>query len=119
MPLPRGNDKVAGVTFKATITAGVTLRLAVPVKDPEVALIVVIPTAVATAVPVEFTEATAMDELHVAVCVRSCVVPSEKAPLAVNCSVSPRGKETWLGLTVTLINLGDPTVIVVLPVIPW
>jgi hypothetical protein len=53
--------------FKAMTAGGVTVRLADPVRDPEVALIVVVPTALATAAPAGPTLAIAdPDELHVA-----------------------------------------------------
>jgi hypothetical protein len=76
LPLPRGKDKVAGTIFKPITTAGVTVRLAVPVTVPEVALIVAVPTPLATVAPAGLTPAVDADELHVAVCVRSCVLPS-------------------------------------------
>jgi hypothetical protein len=60
-------DKVAGTMFKAMIAGGVTVRLADPVMDPEVALIVAVPTALATTAPLGLTLAMAgPDELHVA-----------------------------------------------------
>jgi hypothetical protein len=60
-------DNVAGVMFRAVTAAGVTVRLAVPVTDPAVALIVAVPTALATASAAGLTLAIAdPDELHVA-----------------------------------------------------
>jgi hypothetical protein len=59
-------DNVAGVMFKAITAAGVTVRLADPVTDPEVALIMAVPTALAIAAPVGLTLAIAdPDEIHV------------------------------------------------------
>jgi hypothetical protein len=59
-------DNVVGVMFKAITAAGVTVRLAEPVTDPEVALIVAVPTALAIAAPVGLTLAIAdPDEIHV------------------------------------------------------
>ena len=79
-------DNVAGTTFKPITTGGVTVRLAVPVKDPAVALIVAVPTARATAAPVALTLAIAgPDEVHVAEFVRFCVLPSLYVAVAVNC----------------------------------
>jgi hypothetical protein len=53
--------------FRAVTAAGVTVRLAVPVTDPAVALIVAVPTALATASAAGLTLAIAdPDELHVA-----------------------------------------------------
>ena len=75
--LPRGMNNVAGTTFSATTAAGVTAKFAVPVTDPEAALIVVVPTPLATAAPAGLTLAIAgPNELHVADCVRFCVLPS-------------------------------------------
>jgi hypothetical protein len=75
--LPKGKDNVAGTTLSDSATAGVTVRLAFPVTDPEVALIVAVPIALASAEPVALTLAAAgADEFHVAVCVRFCVLPS-------------------------------------------
>src|ERR1700687_3753793 len=93
-------DNVAGTTFKPITTGGVTVRLAVPVKDPAVALIVAVPTARATAAPVALTLAIAgPDEVHVAVFVRFCVLPSLYVPVAVNCCVSPAAIEALAGVT--------------------
>src|ERR1039458_4791067 len=117
--LPRGRDNVAGTTFTATATGGVTVRLAFPVIDPEVALIVAAPTTLARAEPAALTLAVAgPDEIHVADCVRFCVLPSVNVPVAVSCSVSPTGKETWFGVTAILTSVGCPTVIDALPVSP-
>ena len=110
--VPKGIDNVAGATFTETAVAGITVRLAVPVTVPEVALIVAVPSTLATAAPATLTLAFAgADEIQVAVCVRFCVLPSVNVPVAVNCSVSPIGKETWFGVTATLTRTGGPTVI--------
>lgn len=86
--LPRGRDNAAGATFTETATAGATVSVASPVTDPEVALMVTVPAALATAEPVTLTLAVAgPDEIQVADCVRFCVVPSVYVPVAVNCSV--------------------------------
>jgi len=112
-------DNVAGTTFTETAAAGVTVRLAVPVTVPEVALIVAVPIILATAAPATLMLAVAgADEIQVAVCVRFCVLPSVNVPVAVNCSVSPIGRETWFGVTATLTNVAGPTVIDALPVSP-
>jgi hypothetical protein len=53
--------------FKAITTGGATVRLADPVTDPEVAVIVAVPTPLASAAPMVLTLAIAnWDELHVA-----------------------------------------------------
>jgi hypothetical protein len=109
-------DNFAGTMFKATTTGGVTVRLAVPVKDPEVALIVAVPTALARAAPAELTLTIAgADELHVAVLVRFCVLPSLYVPAAVNCCVSPAAIEGLAGVTLTEARTGEVTVSIAAP----
>jgi hypothetical protein len=121
--LPSGSAKVAGATFTESATAGVTVRLAVPVIDPEVALevalIVVVPIALARAEPAALTVAVAGgDEIHVTDCVKFCVLPSVNVPVAVSCSVSPIGKDDGVGVTAILTSAGGPTVTDVLPDTP-
>src|ERR1039458_9637300 len=109
-------DNVAGTMFKAITAGGVTVRFADPVRDPEVALIVAVPTALATAAPVGLTLAIAdPDELHVAVFVRFCVLPSLYVPVAMNCCVSPAAIEALAGVTVTEARTGEVTVSVAVP----
>lgn len=66
-----------GVTLMLCSTAGVTVMVVLLVMLPTVAVSVLVPVPVAVARPA-FTVATAVDcELHTAVVVRFCVVPSE------------------------------------------
>ena len=58
------------------------------------------------------------DELHVAVLVRFCVVPSLKVPVAVNCWVPPFGTDGFAGVTATDTSVAAVPVSVVLPVMP-
>jgi hypothetical protein len=117
--LPSGSVSVAGATFTESATAGVTVRLTVPVIDAEVALIVVVPIALARAEPAALTVAAAgVDEIHVTDCVRFCVLPSVYVPVAVSGSVSPMGKDDGLGVTAILTRAGGPTVTDVLPDTP-
>lgn len=75
--VPSAMDAFAGVTAMDTMVAGVTVRLLDPLIEPELALMVAVPTAVAVTSPVADTVAVVVDEeLHVAVLVRSCVLPS-------------------------------------------
>jgi hypothetical protein len=109
-------DTVAGAMFKATTTGGVTVTLAVPVKDPAVALIVAVPTVLPRAAPAELTLAIAdADELHAAVLVRFCVLPSLYVPMAVNCCVSPASIEALAGVTLTEARTGEVTVSIAAP----
>src|SRR5271167_824067 len=74
LPLPNGRANVDGIMFTETGTAETTVRLAVPVTVPEVALIVAAPRTLATAAPPTLTGAVAgADEIQVADCVRFCV----------------------------------------------
>ncbi len=73
--------------------------------------IVVDPIATAVAKPVVETEAKAgAEEFHVAVFVRSCVLPSLKLPVAVICWVAPTGIEAFEGVIVMDTNVGCVTV---------
>jgi hypothetical protein len=75
--MPGDKVGVAGVTATDTRTAGVTWRVAVPVTPLSVALIVVLPTLLPVAVPVESIVATAvLEEAHVAVLEMSFELPS-------------------------------------------
>jgi hypothetical protein len=81
-----------------TKTAGVTVKVAVPLTLPETALMLDVPALRAEANPCEpeaslMVATLAAEELQYAVCVRSCVVPSVKVPVAVNCCVVPAATE--------------------------
>src|SRR5262245_15474196 len=74
------------------MASGVTCTVSVvlPLTDPEVAEIVVVPPATPVASPDALTVATdGVDEAQVTCAVRSCVVPSEYVPVAVSCCVAP------------------------------
>src|ERR1700741_4556505 len=65
---PMGTDGLGGVTAIATRAAEVTVRVAVPKIDPEVAVMVEVPVPLVVARPLEVMAATdAWDEVHVAV----------------------------------------------------
>jgi len=104
-------DTVAGTMFTETTTAGVTVKPAEPFRDPEDAVMVAEPSALATTDPDEPTLAmVAEEELHVTSWVKFCVLPSEKFPVAVSCWASPTGEDDWEGLTVIPTNTAFPTV---------
>ena len=74
---PSGTDGIAGVTAIETRAACVTLQFVDPTIEPEVALIVVEPTALLLACPDAPIVATVvLDELHSTEADRSCVLPS-------------------------------------------
>ena len=111
----------AGVTVIETRVAPVTVRDAVPVTEPDAAVIVVVPVPKLLANPLASTEATAPDEDDQLTDDNNCVLPSSKFPTALNCSVVPNAIEELAELTEieircagttvrTLLSLKDPTV---------
>ena len=77
-----------------------TVRVVCAETPPEVAVMVVVPAVRAVANPLLSTVATAvLEELQVTEMVTSWVVPSEKVPVAVNCSVVPPGTLGLAGVT--------------------
>ena len=86
-----------------------TVKLAVPFTVEEVAVMVVLPAAMAVASPVASMEATkTFAELPFTDEVTSFVVPSENCPMAVKRCFAPAVTDTTEGLTVTAVN--DATV---------
>ena len=78
------------------VTCVTAVNVAVPLKFPEVAVIVVAPAVKIVAKPAALMFATAMlEELQVAVVVRFCVLPSENLAVAVNCCVLPTATEAF------------------------
>src|SRR5258708_24244686 len=79
---------------------------------PEVAVRVTGPPAFApVATPVALIVAMVVsDEVHVAVLVRFCVVPSEKCPVALNGSVFPAATDALTGATVIDVSAAALTV---------
>ena len=122
--VPTAMLEFAGVTAMDTNVALLTLSEAVPVTEPESALIVVDPVPTAVARPEALTAAApGADEVHVNEG-KSCVLPSSKVPTAVNCWVVPRAIETAFGSTSidircaattvrVVVSLTDPTVAVI------
>src|SRR6266478_2112692 len=97
--VPTAILEFAGITAIETSVAALTVREALPVTPPELAVIVVLPVPTAVAKPEELTEATlAADEDHVTE-VNNCVLPSSKVPTALNCCVVPTAIEGVAGLT--------------------
>jgi hypothetical protein len=83
-----------GVIARDTSVAGVTASVALADMLPDVAVIVVEPTATGVVSPFEpavllMAATDVADELQVTVVVRFCVDPSEYVPVAVNCWVVP------------------------------
>jgi hypothetical protein len=90
---------LAGVTVTDTSVAEFTVRPVEPDTPPDVAVIIAEPAATDVDSPLEpavlLMVATPVEQLQVTVLVRSCVVLSEKVPVAVNCWFVPL---TMLGL---------------------
>jgi hypothetical protein len=82
----------------------------VPLTDPDVAVIVVVPPLTPAASPLELMLATELaDELHVTD-VNSCVLPSSKLPTALNCCCVPTAIEGVAGLTEIEVKFAATTV---------
>jgi hypothetical protein len=101
---PTAIEELTGETaidVRVGVMIAVTVRDAVPLTLPDVAMIVVLPALTAVASPEEFTVATfTAEELQVADAVRSWVLLSLKVPSALNCSVPATATEVVAGVTV-------------------
>ncbi len=120
---------LVGVTASETSVAAVTVKVVDPDMLPETAVMVVEPAANEVANPDAFNVAAAvLEELHVAVAVKSCVVLSENVPVARNCWLVPFAMlglvgeiaidTSVAGVTVRVVDpvtLPDDAVIIVLP----
>ena len=106
----------AGVTAMDTNVAVVTVKVVDPVTLPLVALMVVLPTFKADARPVVLIVAVAMlEDAHVTLLVRFCVLLSLYVPVAVNCWVSPAAMVGLAGVTAMDSSVAVLTVSVVEP----
>jgi hypothetical protein len=80
--------------------AGTTVRVAESVKEPAVAVIVVVPAATVVAKPLLLTAATEVDdEVHVTPAAKSCEEPSVYTAVAVNCWLIPMPRVSPSGVT--------------------
>ena len=97
-------------------TSASTVKLAEPTTVPEVALMLVVPAAMAVVRPALFTVAIVVfEELHMAELLRFCALPSLKVPIAVNCWVEPGTMEAVAGDTLMETRMAAVTVSVVEP----
>ncbi len=111
-------EGLAGVTAIDTNVGAFTVRVVVPLIEPEVAVIVVLPCASLVANPAALIVATlVVPELHVTVSVRFSVELLLYFPVAVNCSVAPAVIEGLAGVTAMDSRVGAVTVSVVEPLI--
>lgn len=114
---PSGPRQIAlgpedGASGNSTIGVLVlTASMADPLTDPELAEIVVCPTAALLARPLPVMVATVgFDETHVATLVTSCTVPSVNVPPAANCCASPNRIVGLGGVTVMEVSAAGVTV---------
>ncbi len=109
-------NSVAGVMFKPTTAAGITVKFALPVTDPTFALMLVVPIAQPVAIPPAAIIATyGSDELHVTDEVRAFLLLSLYVPMAAKGNDSPAGIVPFAGVTAMETSAGGPTVTVVEP----
>jgi len=98
--------------------AAFTVRVAFPEALPEAAVMVAEPAPTDVASPALLIVAIDIsEELHVTCVVRSCLLLSEKIPVAVNCCLVPRAMLGFVGVTSmeTNVTVAAFTVRVVLP----
>jgi hypothetical protein len=105
-----GIVEFAGATVSDTRLAPVTVKVAVPLTDPEAAVIVVVPVCRPAASPVESTVATVVDDDDQVAGDSACVLPSSKLPIAVNCTFVPTAIDGVAELTEIEIRCAATTV---------
>jgi len=115
--LPNEIEGFAGVTAIEDNTGDVTVSVVAPLIEFKLAVIVVLlPTNTPVANPTELMVATLVaEELHEAVLVRSCVLPSLYVPMASNCTDKPAATVPFAGVTAMDTSAAGPTVSVVEP----
>ena len=114
---PLATVGLAGVTAIEASTGGATVSVVLPLTVPELAVMVVVPTATAVArPPAAMVAAAGVDDVQVTEAVMSCVELSAYVAVAVNCCVRPAGTLGVAG--VTAIETSAGTVSVVLPLTP-
>ena len=119
--VPNATEGFAGVTAIDCRIAAVTLIVVLPLIVPAVATIWVEPVPVLDTNPAVFARllivATVVAfELHCTVLVTSCVLPSVKVPVAVNCWVTPNGMLATAGVIANETNTAGVILKVVDPV---
>lgn len=109
MPMPR--VRPSGLAVSETITGAFTVSVVEPTTTPKVAEMVVVPDATPLTNPLTSTVATAdVDEPQLTSAVRSRLLPSLYAPVAVNCWVVFTGIDNAAGATVIAVKLAAATV---------
>ena len=83
-----------------------TIKLAVPLTEPDFAVMVAVPADCPRATPAVLTVATLVEEEdHVTPEVSVCLVPSLNVPFATNCSVEPGATNPELGVSEMEVNI--------------
>ena len=108
--VPTAILEFAGVTAIEIKLAPVMVSDAVPLTEPELAVIVVKPVPTLVATPVESTVATDKDEEDQVTDWSHCVLPSSKLPTAVNSCVVPSAMDGTAGVTEIEIRCAATTV---------
>lgn len=112
---PLARDRFPGVIDIVLKVACITVTVVLPDIVPDVAVITAVPAETPVARPFASIVATAgSDEVHVADAVRSADVPSDKAPVAVNCLVAAIAMLEFVGV-IAIEFRGAVTVNAVLP----
>ena len=97
---PAGTSAAVGDTATEIVAEAVTVSVVDPLTPADAAWIVVVPVPTPLATPLPVIVATAvLDELHIAVLVRFCVVASLYVPMAVNACVVPLAIDGLAGVT--------------------
>jgi len=128
--VPSANDGFTGLTANDTSIGCPTLRLAVAVMDPDVAVMVAPPMPAPAANPLAPIVATVVaDELQLTALVTSCVLPSVYVPVAANCWLVPFAIVALVGLIESDVKTGGVTAraaeplivpeVAVIAVVPW
>jgi len=85
----------------------VTFRVADAFIDPELAVMMMEPTAAPVAIPFVPTNATlALEDVHCTEVVRLLELPSLNLPVAVNCWLVPTATDVEVGVTVSAVSVG-------------
>src|ERR1019366_2589416 len=115
---PLAIEGFAGVTAIDCSVAGVTVNTVEPLIAPEVALIVLVPTATPLArPPAVMVAVVVVPDAQVTEAVRFCVLLSLYVPVAVNCCVAPLAIEGFAGVTAIDCSVAGVTVNTVEPLI--
>jgi hypothetical protein len=118
--VPNAMEALPGVMAIDTNAAALTVSVVDPCTDPALAVMVAEPVATLLASPwlpalLLIVAAEVVSELHCTVPVTSCVLPSVKLPVAVNCFVVPNGISGIAGVTAIETSAAGLTLSVVVP----